>query len=274
VNTLVSNSYCYKKNILKDYALVRGLRREKYDIVIDMFDNPSTTSAVLIKLIRPDYSVGLDKENKFLYSHVVPLPDRRKVHIVERTANLLLPFGIDPAKIDLSLDYNISGRDNAAARELLGPKNKNNRLGINLSGSDKSKYWGTQNYIDFIRSVSKIYKDLDIVIFAMRKNADEVTDIVSATKSRQAPFVNSVHDYALMLATCDYLLTTDTSAVHFAAALKVPTIVLYSVPDREDNLKPWLPYKNKHVAVTTPLKSINEIAPFEVVKALGELLKI
>jgi ADP-heptose:LPS heptosyltransferase len=237
-----------------------------------MFDNPSTTSAVLIKLIKPDYSIGLDKENSFLYSHIVPLPDRRKVHIVERAANLLLPFGLDPAKLDLSLDYNVTLDDNARARELLGSKWKTTRLGINLSGSDRSKYWGTQHYIDFVNSVSGSHDNLDVVIFAMKNDAEEVKEILSSTKARQAPFVNSVHDYAIMLATCDYLLATDTSAVHFAAAFSVPTLVLYSIPHGDNNLKPWLPYKNKHVVVSTTSRNISEIKPAEVTDAFRKLL--
>jgi ADP-heptose:LPS heptosyltransferase len=271
VEPYISNSYCYSKNLFKDLALIRKLRRENYDIIIDMFDNPSTTSALLIKLIKPEFSVGLDKENSLLYSHIVPLPDRRKVHIVERTANLLLPFGLDPAQHDFSLDYYVDLDDNARARELLGSKWKKPRLGINLSGSDKSKYWGTENYIDFIRSVSKKNNDIDVVIFAMRDDTEELKEILSSTNARQAPFVNSVHDYAIMLATCDYLLATDTSAVHFAAAFKVPTLVLYSIPPGDNNLKPWLPYKNKHATVSTSSRNISEIRPSEVTRAFQEL---
>jgi len=271
VEHLVSNSYCYRKNLITDFVLVRKLRKEGYDIIVDMFDNPSTTSAILIKLIKARYSVGLDKENNYLYSHIVPLPDRRKVHIVERTANLLLPFGLDPANLDLSLEYHLTENDTKQASELLGLKNDNRRLGINLSGSDISKYWGTQNYIDFIKLVSEKYKDLDIVLFAMSRQTEELKLILSSTTSRQAPFVDSVHEYALMMSTCDFLLTTDTSAVHFAAAFKIPTIVMYSIPDGEHNLKPWLPYNNKHVIVSTPSENISAISPDKVADALKEL---
>ena len=272
VKPFISNTYCYSKKLLKDIALIRRLRKQNYDVIIDMFDNPSTTSALLVKLIKPDYSVGLDKENNYLYSHIVPLPDRRKVHIVERTANLLLPFGLDPGRLDLSLDYYVTLQDNARARELLGPKQKKGRLGINLSGSNISKYWGTQNYIEFIKSVSANYKGMDIIVFGMKTNREEVNKILSSTNARKAPFVDSVHDYALMLGTCDYLLTTDTSAVHFAAAFQVPTLALYSIPNGDNNLKPWLPYKNKHVAVSTTSRNISKIAPAEVARAFDKLI--
>lgn len=274
VENYISNTYCYKKNLIKDIPLVKKLRKVKYDIIIDMFDNPSTTSAMLIKLIGPDFSVGLNKENNYLYSHIVPLPDRRKVHIVDRTANLLLAFGIDPAQLDLSLDYQVTGEDNARARELLGPKRKLRRLGINLSGSDRSKYWGTQNNIDFIQAVSRKHKELDIVVYGMRSEVDEINEILESTTARQAPFVNSVHDFAVMLGTCDYLLTTDTSAVHFAAAFKIPTVVLYSIPFRENNLRPWLPYNNRHIAVSTTSHHISEINPSEAVDALDKLISM
>ena len=272
VENLVSNSYCYTKNAVKDLKLVRKLRKKKYDVIVDMFDNRSTTSALLIKLINPRYSVGLDKENNYLYSHKVPLPDRRKVHIVERTANLLLPFGLDPAKLDLSLEYHLTGNDTKRAADLLGKKSNKLRLGINLSGSIASKYWGRQNYIDFINSISDYNGDLDIVLFAMKQYSNDVAEILSATKSRQAPFVDSVHEFALMLSTCDYLLTPDTSAVHFAAAFKIPSIVMYSIPEGENNRKPWLPYKNKHVVVSTPSENISAISPDKVTEAVKNFI--
>jgi ADP-heptose:LPS heptosyltransferase len=273
VENLVSNSYCYTKNVFKDLKLVRKLRKKKYDVIVDMFDNRSTTSALLIKLINPRYSVGLDKENNYLYSHKVPLPDRRKVHIVERTANLLLAFGLDPAKLDLSLEYHLTDNDKKRAVDLLGKKSNKLRLGINLSGSNDSKYWGRQNYIDFINSISDYCGDLDIVLFAMKQHSNDVAEILSAAKSRQAPFVDSVHEYALMLSTCDYLLTPDTSAVHFAAAFKIPSIVMYSIPEIGNNRKPWLPYKNKHVAILTSSENIADISPDKVTEAVKDLIK-
>ena len=97
--------------------LMRKLRKEKYDVVIDMFDNASTTSSFFVKNVKANISIGIDKENRNIYTHIVNLLDKNKFHPIERLAQILLPFGINPENENLSLEYNLLKDDIATSEK-------------------------------------------------------------------------------------------------------------------------------------------------------------
>ena len=63
---------------------------------VDMIDNPSVTSTILCLLFGAKWNVGIDKDNNYVYDISVPMLSRRETHIVDRIAQLLVPFHIDP----------------------------------------------------------------------------------------------------------------------------------------------------------------------------------
>ncbi len=97
VKNYFSNAYLYHKKFVKDLNLVKNLRAKKYDLIIDLMDKPSSTSALLIKIIKPKYAAGLEKSNSDIYNFIVKRKDESKFHIIERTAEFLTLFGLSRA---------------------------------------------------------------------------------------------------------------------------------------------------------------------------------
>jgi len=85
-----SEIFVLRKNPLQFLRLVRQLRRKRFELVIDLLDNPSVTSSILVRLLKARLSLGFEKENRNIYTHTVPLPDKSQGHIVERIANFLM----------------------------------------------------------------------------------------------------------------------------------------------------------------------------------------
>ncbi len=105
---LVRKRWVYTKSFGNAVGLILAVRREKYDFVVDLMDNPSATSTFICLLAGASRNVGLCKENAYIYDISVPLPSRKNVHIVERTAQVLTVFGIDPGKEKPYLHYTVS----------------------------------------------------------------------------------------------------------------------------------------------------------------------
>ena len=271
VEPYVNSIYLFEKSVFKLIRLLRGLRKQKYDLVIDLFDEPSTTSSIVIRIINAKFSLGLKKEKSYSYTHLVPLLDRTKNHIVFRTAMLMLPFNIDPKEEDLNLEYRLGAEDKENAEKYIGIKGRLKRLGINLSGSNRGKFWGIENNIELIKALEMQDEDLEIVLFGTREYTIELNEIKNKTNVKTAPFVNSVHEYAAMLSTCDFLITPDTAAVHFASAFQIPTIPLYNLVTEGQNRIPWTPFNTLFEAVTTPSEKLSEIKPEKVVEAFNKL---
>ncbi len=261
----------YSKRPFDIIRLLAALRRRRYDVVVDLMDNPSTTSALLLRILKPPIAIGLAGENAEVYTHLVPLPDRSSVHIVERIAQLLLPFGIDPSQEDLMLEYPLTREEKQRAEAAMGGSEVALRLGVNISGHSRTRYWGRDNFIALIREIAQRYPELDIRVFAAPDYRDELAAICRATDAKPAPTVHSFHEFAALLHTCDLLFTPDTSVVHLAAAWQTPLAALFVHVNR--SLLPWTPYRSPHIALTTESPEISSIPVADAAAALTSLLQ-
>jgi ADP-heptose:LPS heptosyltransferase len=268
VESHVNEIYNYTKGPLDTVGLLSRLNKNNYDLVIDLFDNPSTTSAYVIRLINPLYSLGFDKENRGIYTHLVPIPDKREHHIAKRILNLLMPFGINPEKVKLNLSYPLSNEEKSSA-EIKTGKAGLPMIGINLAGSSRAKYYGTENYIELIKKINSKYR-ADILLFAKSDYNSELNEIKSKTGCRIAPAAESLHDYAAMLGACDLIITPDTAAVHFSSAFGIPCLALYTVSDNPNTGIPWYPLGISHRILQTK-EELAKIKVEEVFSAFKEL---
>jgi ADP-heptose:LPS heptosyltransferase len=271
VKKYVNKIWIYTPEVFSTLGLISAVKKEKYDLVVDFYDRTSTTSSLLLKYFRIPIILGIEKENRASYTHVVPLLDKKSVHIVERIANLLLPFGINPEELDLSLEYPVSDDDKKKAEDKMGAKIKQIRLGINLEGTSKSKYWGKENYIRFIRDLLEKHDIVEVYIFTTLMFSGLAKDICKKSGARLAPLSSRVHDYASLLSTCDIVLTPDTAAVHFAAAWKKPCIALY-LAESKDAPMPRYPYKSQYKTLTAEADNLSDISVEEAIKAFEELI--
>jgi ADP-heptose:LPS heptosyltransferase len=245
----------YGNSLGESFATISSLSEKRYDLAIDLLDNSSTTSTILINRSKAKIKLGFDKENSHAYSHLAPLPNKSNVHIIDRL-NSLLPYigiGIDDIKTSNLIYY-----DNEVvtkAELVLGSKDKK-RLGLVLRGSNDSKYLGKDRFFEMIQKLSDTgYADWDKVIYGTPDKIDDLEWILETAKAcgirnlRYAPMSRDFHLYAAMLTTCDILISPDTSAVHIAADADIPILAYYTIADRENAPMPWLPYSNNHQAV-------------------------
>ncbi len=252
-----NHCWVYEKSPLKILALLRALRREDYDVILDPMDNASTTSSLIIQLLRCK-AIGIEKSNAHVYTYLVPMLERNSVHIIERIAQTLLPFGINPKQESLELEYPLEKSLLRRAQQNLGEKTAPYRFGINISAGDRWRYWGRENFIDFIKQFKARHHDAEMILFSAPSEADEAHAIAEAVAIKAAPAVPSLDEFAAMLVQCDLLLTPDTSVVHIAAAWKVPQVVLYS---RAPGLPMvWLPYQSPHRALETSSDFVSAIS--------------
>ncbi|MFL5517015.1 MAG: glycosyltransferase family 9 protein, partial [Gemmatimonadales bacterium] len=84
VRPFVDRVWRYDKTVGSAVALLRALRRERYDVVVDLVDNPSAISRVVIGWCGARRAVGLAHADAGYYSHAAPLLDQATVHPVER----------------------------------------------------------------------------------------------------------------------------------------------------------------------------------------------
>ena len=246
VQPYIDHAWRYDKTLAGAVRLLWALRRARYDAVVDLIDNPSANSQLVARWCGARDRVGIRHARAGLYTHAVPLLDQQRVHIVERVAQLLLPFGIDPRAVPLDLEYRLDDADRAHARERLGPTDRPLRFGINIS----ARYWGRDNFIACIRWMRGFDPRFAIWVGGAPDHAAEVAAIAAATGATAIPALQSFHEFAAVIREFDLLLTPDTSVLHLGAAWKIPTIGLYHTPPGAP--LPWYPYRTPYRALIHP----------------------
>ena len=241
----VDQTWRYDKTLGSAVGLIRALRAARYGIAVNLTDNPSVSSQLLMRWCGAPYRLGIRHARAGHYTHAVPLLDRGSVHIVERMAQLLLPFGIDPTQAPLELEYQLSDADRALARTRLGPTDRPLRLGVNISGSSRLRYWGGDNFIACIRWMREFDPRFAIWVGGAPAYRADVEAIAAATGAAPLPPMASFHEFAAVLREFDMLLTPDTSVVHLAAAWKTPMVGLFR---QSPEVMPWYPYHSPYRA--------------------------
>ncbi|MGB9702738.1 MAG: glycosyltransferase family 9 protein [Candidatus Kapaibacteriota bacterium] len=259
INKFCDKIWFYDKNLRNSIKLIKALNTEKFDLIIDLFDNASKTSSLFLKMLNSKAKLGIEKENSKIYSHIVPLKPQSKVHIVDRILNLTLPFGIktENQNIKISIDESIFGKLDVQ-KNISQKNNFQKRFGINISGSTEAKNWGVENYVAYINKLSQIYPEFEIMVFSTKELQEQQEHICTATKAQAAPITRSLLEFVALIRTCDFMLTPDTSVVHFCDAFSIPCVALYTVSENPPKRIPWTPYSTEYRAIITdePLTTI------------------
>ncbi|NQW30477.1 MAG: glycosyltransferase family 9 protein [Ignavibacteria bacterium] len=259
----------FKKGLIGLLRLRAVLRRMHYQVVVDLMDNASSTSAMIIGASGAVHSVGIEKENSGAYSHVVPLADKQRVHIVNRLSALLMPFGIDPSTTQLDLEYRLTEADVAGTKSVLNYTNTQRNIGINLTGADASRTL-TEGQVSHAAGAYRArYPDCKIYLFASPEHQNFKNQIANSTSTIAVPSSASFHEFACRISLMDEILTPDTSVVHLAAAWKIPCVVLYVQMNPE--LMPWYPYNTRHIALVTTKNAVSAVPATDIVRAIETL---
>ena len=271
---LVRKRWVYRKSIASAVSVIRSIRSEKYDFVIDLMDNPSTTSTVICALAGGRWNVGLSKENEYAYDIAVPLLSRKDTHIVDRLARLLTVFGIRPEGEKLEIRYALSKESDDFARRFFEQKALQGRfvIGLNVSPGAGVRFWGVANFQALIKRLQEESPTLPVVILyqpADRKQADEIAKPFSGVLL--SPETHSFDEFAAIVKLLGLLVTPDTSAVHLAAAFHIPSVVLYVQSNKE--LRIWEPYGSACETLVTDVDDLTTIPPDKVYDAIGRLMK-
>lgn len=268
----VRKRWVYTKNLLSSVTLLREIRNEKYDFVVDLMDNPSATSTVLLLFSGGAWNVGLEKENSYAYDIIVPMLSRRETHIIDRLAKLLTVFGV--AETDLRVDYTTSPVSDQFVETIMrnGFKSKSRLIGINISAGHDSRFWGVENYREFLRLLKRTFGDSSIILLHKPEDRGRALEIVRDSREVLVPPSLSFDQFAAFIKKLSILFTPDTSAVHLAAAFQVPSVILYVQSDKA--LRIWEPYRTEceTIVAERDLSSLDVSTVFLAFKRLMDRL--
>ena len=271
-NTDINHLIISKKNLLL-FCKIFYLRKNYYDLVIDLNDDPSTTSKFIRKIIKADRIVGFnfsDIQCEGLFRQ----PPKDKTHIIDRISFLLNELGIKLSKNDIHPKLYIGTSENAQIEKQLNDIKKQNKIvALNLSAGAEIRYWNINNWIELI---NRIHLEIPEIVFLPLSTAEDEHLRLKIFKNIENKILivqnyKSFHHFASYIYNSDFLISPDTAAVHIASAFNKPMVAIY--PDYEWNYVSWKPLSDKFIAIKSKSNFINAVSIDEVYNLFMDLYK-
>ncbi len=223
------------------------LNKEKYDVVVDLHDDTSTTVSILLSFVTNSYVFGLKKNNLELYTKTVEKLDSTKFHVVERIAKIAELFNVNHTTDELNIRYDYTKDDITHVTEFLEQAFNSNKplIGINIIAGNKSRFWGINRFSKLINLIKNF--DVNIVIIT---TPNEIKTAHEISKGKiPIYYSNKFTRISALVSKLNFLFTPDTSIVHLASIYSVPVFGLYVKYNTNDII--WYAYKSPHDEVVT-----------------------
>lgn len=230
----------------KSYCLLKNIRKQNYDLIIDLFCNPRTT--FLTYYSRAEYRVGFNFPRRG-YAYNLPVDGRFKVgdfHHADFGMLSLKRLGI-PVKEEETYISVLRVHKNFA-NKFFSSQNLNGTgvIGIPVSGGWESKKYKAKDFVELMKIINQANNYKYILLWGtgqekkeceyINEKLPEITFIAPETSIRYA---------AALMQKCNAVIANDSGLMHIATAAGVPVLGIYGPTS------PFLqgPYGKKHLTI-------------------------
>lgn len=230
-------------SISKVFSLIRALRREKYDLFIQLPDDWARfrtllRNEVFAKCIGVRSAFGFHLRTSTLFKKT-QVDFTYKEREVEALLRILKRNGIPHKEVAFEFPaYHSLPAKTLAELETL-EKNKRVILGVCMGGKTEDKKWPLERYSETLRILGKTH-DMGVLFLG---GPSEFDSIERVAKESGVSYVNlsglSIKESIAAIRHADAFLTNDTGPMHIAAAVGVPIVALFSI---RSVLGSWFPY--------------------------------
>lgn len=193
-------------------ALVRHLRRERFDIVVDL--QGLLRSGLLTRLTGASRRIGLSDARegaRLFYNELVTVP---RVHAVDRYLLAARHLGCPDGPIEFPL-----GLDQSAIR------NPQSAIAIHPSARWPTKLWGDDKFAELIRQLPADR----VVLTGAAADAPRLTRI--GPQVRNLAGQTDLCELADLYRQCAVVVTNDSGPMHLAVAVGTPVVAIFGPTD-------------------------------------------
>ena len=227
----VHSIFVLDKKRMNPVAVMRAIRRHRYDMVIDLFGNPR--SAILTFFSGATYRVGLDYGwRKHLYS-IVGQASRENLHGAEVNLQVLAAMQI-PRRATM-LSFRLSSQDVAYAEDFWQRRELHGKfvLGVLPAGSWPSKRCEPFKLAEIASAIASRYNAEILVVWGPSDESDALEiERRAKTPVILAPRASLTQNVAL-LSRCRAIIANDSGPMHIASSFRVPILCIYGPTNPE-----------------------------------------
>lgn len=223
-NQFISRILTYDLKFDGGWFIIKHIRKQRYDLVIDLFCNPRT--ALITFLSRAKYKVGYRFRFRTYAYNIKVTPRGGEVHNFEFNLDSLRALGLTVKPHLPKFQINYVHEEFAEKFFYDNSLNGAGVIGINPCGSWPTKVWYAEKFAELIKKLGSSYKYLvfwggdDELKLAQKLKESAGNNVVLI------PDINIKYMGAL-IKRCRVFLTNDTGPMHIASALGVNVAAIF-----------------------------------------------
>ena len=226
-NPYLTRAFTYDPSEDKSLCLIKNIRNQKYDLVIDLFGNPRT--ALITFLSGAKYRFGFKFRGRDYAYNIKVMGRGGIVHNVEFNLDALRALDIPIVSKKLHLPMNIVHDE--FAEEFIKTYNVDSKkiIGISKTGGWESKRYKVSDYIELINKLNELYEVNFILIWGNKKEKENCEYIKSKIVKENAFVIpdSPIRYLGAIIKKCDLVIGNDSGPLHIAVAVGVPTLGIY-----------------------------------------------
>ena len=208
-----------------DWQFFRKIRKQKYDVCIDLFGNPR--SAIITLFSNAKLRVGYSyRGRKYAYQEKFS-SNVSQIHEVEFNLDAVRHFDI-PIVTKQPKIY-LRDLDLKTAQKIIDGLNYSDKsiIALNPCASWPAKMWPTTYFTKLAKIILKKYDVKFIVLWGPREKdvALELKNKIGENAKIHPP--TTLTEQAALLSLCDLFIGNDTGPMHLSAAVGIPTLGIF-----------------------------------------------
>ena len=246
-NPYIDNIYTnYKNSLLGDFSSLLNLRKERFDVCIELEHSVIPHAILRLRIINPKKVISIHKDGRYgvkgseLQLYDFYTKKDKKGHFGKIWLDTLNFFKVKP--VSNKYDIFLSNEERNKAKEFVSNIGSKIKIGINLEGSFKEKQIQPEELKQICKGIYDNYSDIKIVILTTPNKLGKTNKIISKMGFNfviQSYATDTILDVAALIEQLDLIITPDTSIVHVASAFDKPTVSIHE--NNKDSYRLWKP---------------------------------
>jgi predicted lipopolysaccharide heptosyltransferase III len=263
------------------FRLIRIIRREKYDAILDLHGGPRASLITLFSKAKLKIGYRIKYRNFIYHIKLARKPETGQLHSVESHINFVRALAVDiKSPPPLNLPHARKG-DVEKVKKII----KENRLEefkiitIHIGAGNEFRDWGTDNWIKLIDFLAK-RPDVKTVLIGGHEDKQAEEEILKKSKRSPLSLVGKLNLRELreLISHSSLFVGSDSGPMHIAASTSTPIVALFG-PTLPANFSPWQarsfliekkfncrPCKQRH-CIYDDFRCLHSIKPEEVYQA-------
>jgi ADP-heptose:LPS heptosyltransferase len=242
-NSFVNEIYIVHSNPWKLWKELRRCKSHSFDVVINFVFNRTTSLGLIANYVAPKaLKVGPGSEKYRMYFNRLLTLDRTRLHMIEILAGVADEvFGTSIAEERLSPELFIPESAHLVVENFLrhrhlhrirGTKVAGSYMLVNFAAADAIRHLSVEQTVSIIKAVKGWSHDFAIVLCppGEGEKAQRILEKLNSGEAYVYPPSGraSLLEIASLIKGARYVVTCDTSIVHFASAVKTPVMALFA----------------------------------------------